>query len=178
MPRPHKCRSIRGLPTARGFKPTGAPGRELKEVVLRLDELEALRLADLEGLYHQAAAESMRVSRATFGRLLDEARRKVADALIHGKLLTMQGGVIEMQRNDERVFQCHACNQSFSVPRGTGRPSACPSCGGANLSRDPSDRGGRGGRGGGCGQGGRRRNRGGRGNPAGPTQAGGGARQG
>jgi len=56
MPRPHKCRQIAGPPTATAFKPLGVPGRLLDVVELRLDELEALRLADFEGLYHDAAA--------------------------------------------------------------------------------------------------------------------------
>ena len=59
----------------------------LDEVVLTLDELEALRLADLEGLYHDRAAERMGISRTTFGRILSEARKKVADALVGGKVL-------------------------------------------------------------------------------------------
>lgn len=62
----------------------------LEQVGLGLDELEAMRLADYEGLYHEEAAMSMNVSRATFGRIISEARRKVADAIIHGKALTIE----------------------------------------------------------------------------------------
>jgi predicted DNA-binding protein (UPF0251 family) len=69
--------------------------RELEEVVLALDELEALRLADREGQYHQAAARRMKVSRATFGRILETARHKVADALLRGKALRIDGGPVQ-----------------------------------------------------------------------------------
>jgi predicted DNA-binding protein (UPF0251 family) len=62
----------------------------LEQVSLGLDELEAMRLADYDGLYHEEAATSMNVSRATFGRIINEARRKVADAIIHGKALTIE----------------------------------------------------------------------------------------
>jgi predicted DNA-binding protein (UPF0251 family) len=62
----------------------------LEQVRLGLDELEAMRLADYDGLYHEEAATSMNVSRATFGRIISEARRKVADAIIHGKALTIE----------------------------------------------------------------------------------------
>jgi predicted DNA-binding protein (UPF0251 family) len=62
----------------------------LEEVSLSLDELEAIRLADLEGLYHERAASEMDVSRATFGRILDAARRKVAEAIVNGKALKIE----------------------------------------------------------------------------------------
>jgi len=69
------------------FKPAGIPLRVLEEVRLGADELESLRLADWEGLYHEVAAERMGVSRATFGRIVESARKKVADALLCGKAI-------------------------------------------------------------------------------------------
>jgi predicted DNA-binding protein (UPF0251 family) len=71
--------------------------RELEEVVLALDEFEALRLADLEGLYQEQAAERMNVSRPTFGRILEAAHRKLADALVHGKALRIEGGPVQQE---------------------------------------------------------------------------------
>jgi uncharacterized protein len=62
----------------------------LEEVSLRLDEMEAIRLADYQGLYHAEAAVKMKISRATFGRVLDEARRKVAEAILQGKALKIE----------------------------------------------------------------------------------------
>jgi predicted DNA-binding protein (UPF0251 family) len=87
MPRPKKCRCINCSPDSNYFKPKGIPITHLEEVSLSLDELETIRLADLEGLYHEEAAERMNISRATFGRIIEEARKKVAEALIRGKAL-------------------------------------------------------------------------------------------
>lgn len=71
------------------FKPCGRPGRGLETVELRADELEALRLSDLEGLYQEECAQRMQISRTTLSRTLAEAHRKVADALIHGRRLVI-----------------------------------------------------------------------------------------
>ena len=87
MSRPKKTRCIGCSPNTSYFKPKGIPIFQLEEVFLSLDELEAIRLADFEGLYHEKAAELMGISRPTFGRILDSARRKVADAIINGKAL-------------------------------------------------------------------------------------------
>ncbi len=63
---------------------------ELEEIALTLDELEAIRLADYEGRYHEDAAQEMKVSRATFGRIVNDARRKIAEALTKGKALRIE----------------------------------------------------------------------------------------
>lgn len=94
MPRPFCPRHVEWTPGVTYFKPAGVPLRLLEEVALTLDELEALRLADLEGLYQEEAADRMKISRPTFGRIVESARRKVADALAHGKALRVQGGVV------------------------------------------------------------------------------------
>lgn len=90
MSRPKKERCIRCQPNALYFKPRGIPLIQLEEVGLSLDELEAIRLADYEGLYHEQAAEKMNISRPTFGRILGEARRKLAEVLIEGKALRIE----------------------------------------------------------------------------------------
>ena len=82
MPRPVAQRDIAGRPAAQIFKPLGIPARTLERVVMSLDEFEALRLADLDGLYQEQASERMNVSRSTFSRIVDAARHKVADAQI------------------------------------------------------------------------------------------------
>jgi predicted DNA-binding protein (UPF0251 family) len=97
MPRPCRCRRIRCAPDASYFKPLGIPLDQLDEVQMTLDELEALRLADFEGLYHEDAAARMNVSRQTFGNIVHAARRKTADALLHGKALKIAGGVVTMK---------------------------------------------------------------------------------
>lgn len=94
MPRPHRCRRIQGGPAAPVFKPAGTPLRELVTLAMTLDELEALRLADLEGLYQEAAAARMGVSRSTFSRIVASAHRKVAEALVQGRALTIEGGPV------------------------------------------------------------------------------------
>ncbi len=91
MPRPRKCRFVESVPAARLFKPQGIPARQLEEIYLSLEGFEALRLADLEGLHQQEAAERMKVSRQTFGRLLAEARRAVAEAVVKGLCLRIEG---------------------------------------------------------------------------------------
>ena len=93
MPRPCHCRRVSALPKNSCFKPNGIPLHELEEVVLSLDGLEALRLADFEDLNMDAAAARMGVSRHTFGRLLRRARRSGAQALVQGQALRIEGGV-------------------------------------------------------------------------------------
>jgi uncharacterized protein len=100
MARPKKCRCIACRPGASYFKPRGIPLIYLEEVSLSLDELEALRLADCEELYQQEAAARMEVSRPTFGRILHEARRKVAGAIVSGKALRIETG--SQNKEDER----------------------------------------------------------------------------
>ena len=97
MPRPCCLRRIGFKPCADFFKPAGVPVHALELVTLALDEVEALRLADLNGLYQEQAAEQMKISRATFARIVEEARKKVADALIHGKALRLEGGTVVMK---------------------------------------------------------------------------------
>ena len=100
MPRPHRCRRVASEPTAFYFKPTGIPLHDLEELSLTLDEFEALRLADLEGFYQEAAAEQMGISRPTFSRLIAEARRKVAEFLVRGTALRIEGGTISMDKTN------------------------------------------------------------------------------
>lgn len=85
MPRTKCKRHIENQPNVTHYKPAGIPLRELTEITLELDELEAIRLADLESLYQNKAAEKMKISRQTFGRIITSAHKKIAKALIHGK---------------------------------------------------------------------------------------------
>lgn len=87
MARPCKYRNINVSPAATYFKPRGIPIHMLEEVELQMDELEAIRLADLEGLYQVDAAQKMNISRQTFALIVARARNKVAQALIHGMAL-------------------------------------------------------------------------------------------
>mgnify|MGYP000154897960 CR=1 FL=1 len=91
MARPMKCRKVECAISAAYFKPQGIPMRDLEEVALELDEIEAIRLADLEELYQVDAAAKMGVSRQTFGNIIARAHKKVALAIMHGKALRISG---------------------------------------------------------------------------------------
>jgi len=97
VPRPFCCRRIAGRPAASIFKPIGISVIDLDEVVMTLDEFEAMRLADLDGLYQEQAAEQMSISRTTFSRIIDSAHRKIADAIVHGKALRIEGGPVQVE---------------------------------------------------------------------------------
>lgn len=105
MPRPINERRLGAPIKARIMKPAGVPARNLEEVVLKFDEAEALRLADLEGLYQEAAARSMGVSRQTFGRIIETARHKIADALLNGKALRIDGGEITIGNPGDTIMK-------------------------------------------------------------------------
>ena len=98
MARPEKRRFVVGPPRAGLFKPAGVPARELEEVSLTLDGYEAIRLVDLEGMDHSAAAEELGVSSPTLTRILARARRTVAEALAGGKALSIEGGAVTHER--------------------------------------------------------------------------------
>jgi predicted DNA-binding protein (UPF0251 family) len=136
MVRPLNCRRIGCLPQSSYFKPRGTPLSNLEEVVLTVDEFEAIRLADLEKLYQEEAAEKMKISRQTFGRIIDSAHGKVAEALVECKALKIEGGEFSMaDATVGRKFKCEDCQHSWEMPYGTGRPNNCPSCKGENIHR-------------------------------------------
>ncbi|MDP3179280.1 MAG: DUF134 domain-containing protein [Spirochaetaceae bacterium] len=105
MSRPVNERRLGAPIPPRLMKPAGVPARELEEIRLGFDEAEALRLADYEGLYQEAAARSMGVSRQTFGRIIEMARRKTADAILNGKALRIDGGEITIGERGERIMK-------------------------------------------------------------------------
>jgi predicted DNA-binding protein (UPF0251 family) len=127
------------MPESNYFKPRGIPLSILEEVTLTVDEFEALRLADLEGLYQEQAAEKMKISRQTFGRIIESAHKKVAEVLVKGKALKIEGGEFEMAAM--RKFKCSDCQHSWELPYGTGRPGNCPSCKSGNIHREQKDGG-------------------------------------
>ena len=103
MVRPRKNRTVSFSPDVSYFKPRGIPLRELEEVCLTVDELEAIRLSDGLGLSQEEAGGRMEVSRATFGRIIQNARKLVADALVNGKAIRIEGGTY---RFSGRSFVC------------------------------------------------------------------------
>ena len=128
MTRPPKPRWVEFTPEVTSFKPQGVPLRFLEEVHLTVEELEALRLKDWEGLEGEEAAQRMQVSRPTFQRVLESARRKVAEALVGGKALRIEGGNFAVR---PPRFQCGQCGHQWEVPLEelvAGLPVICPHC--------------------------------------------------
>jgi uncharacterized protein len=127
MPRPVKCRRVSFLPQAQYFKPAGVPIRDLEEICLSVEELEAIRLKDIEGMEQEEGAEKMNVSRPTFQRILTSARQKIADALFNGKAIRIQGGNFEIPPCH---FQC-AQGHEWDMPLQNALEKysqVCPTC--------------------------------------------------
>lgn len=106
MPRPRKCRKVGFMPKNHCFHPQLTSS---EEVVLSIEELEAVRLSDFQCMEQDAAAAGMDVSRGTFQRIVHEARYKIADALVHGKTLRIEGGNYELTREQ---FCCREQDRS------------------------------------------------------------------
>lgn len=137
MARPCKPRFVSGEPAIDFFKPRGIPLRDLEQESLSVEELEALRLTDIVGLYQEDAAERMEVSRPTFQRVLKSAREKVARCLVEGKALEIEGGNYVLG-GDDRTFECRSCGHNWKEPWGSGARACetiCPECGGATVVR-------------------------------------------
>jgi uncharacterized protein len=125
MSRPRKPRRVGLLPDIRYFKPQGVPMSELQEVQLSLEELEALRLKDLEELDQEESALQMGVSRPTFQRVLDQAHLKVAEALVDGKALRIEGGDYQAVPS---TFRCRGCGHGWEQVMSSRASVTCPNC--------------------------------------------------
>ena len=134
MPRPPRDRAVRAGLTSGLFGPRGRPKPGAETVELAHDGLEALRLVDLEGLYQEAAAERMDISRATLARILTDARRTVTDALIHQKVILLGGGAVRPR--DERGWPCPVHGHR----RRRGRGCRCDGEGRGGGRKESSDR--------------------------------------
>ncbi len=127
MPRRPKCRRVAFMPQVTYFKPAGIKLVGLEEVQMSVEEAEALRLKDLEGLEQGQAAVKMNVSRPTFQRVLASARQKVSDTLLNGKALKIEGGNFEMTSHHFRCAGNHKWHISSDVAA-EGLPVFCPTC--------------------------------------------------
>jgi len=127
MGRLSKYRRVAFIPEITYFKPAGIPARLLDEVCLSVEEVEAIRLKDLEGLEQEECAVRMHISRPTFHRVLGAARQKVADALLNGKAIRIEGGKFEMAVRRFRCLSGHEWEDPFEtlvvMP-----PRFCPKC--------------------------------------------------
>ena len=150
MPRPFRLRRVCCRPDSNYFKPRGIPVDALEEINLTIDELEAIRLADLKKMYQEDAAKKMGISRQTFGNIITSAHKKVADSLINSKALKIEGGAVKMM---EKHFVCYECKHEWVTAFGTGRPNECSQCKSTNIHRATQDKGWARGRGFGAGRG-------------------------
>lgn len=127
MGRRHMWRRVSLVPPVTHFRPVDTQAAQIEEVRLLVEEAEAIRLNDLEGLDQEDCAQRMSVSRSTFSRILDSARHKIADALLNGKGIRIEGGNYEMA---VRRFRC-VSGHEWDVPFEhliAGPPEACPKC--------------------------------------------------
>lgn len=129
MARIKKQRIVDSPPLFNVYKPAGVARNQLQQLPLALDEYEAIRLADYQGMDHAEAAQEMEISRSTFSRLIEEARKKMAQFLIEGKELYIEGGNIHFRGN---VIRCQICGHMFNIKIGTVL-SECPECGSKEL---------------------------------------------
>ena len=135
MARPTKFRRVEFFPEDDFFVPCGKPKCEIEEIVLKVEELEAMRLKDIEELNQEECAEKMEVSRPTFQRILLSAREKVADSLINGKMIRIEGGNFTL---NICPIQCKDCGKEWkdsfenlkAMKNGT---YVCPDCGSGNV---------------------------------------------
>lgn len=137
MPRPLKLRQVTGVPAASFFKPAGVPMSQLEMVTLAIEEVEALRLKDIEDLHQEECAQRMGVSRGTFHQVLKSARGKVADALVNGKAIRVEGGVFAFPGGR---FRCRQDGNEWALPAGPlpgVRAVTCPSCSGQDVQPVP-----------------------------------------
>ena len=137
MSRPVKLRCVGQLPSAGFFRPVGIPANALQEVCLSVEEAESIRLKDLEGLEQEECAGRMHVSRPTFHRILESGRKKLADALINGKAIQIEGGNFGLPQSR---FRCNDDGHEWNVPFETLAhriPLSCPVCSSVNIQRTP-----------------------------------------
>lgn len=125
MPRPTKFRKVEFFPQETYFVPLGKRNCEIEEVLLKVEELEAMRLKDIEDLNQEECAEKMQVSRQTFQNIIDSARKKVAIALTKGKAIKISGG---NYTTTQCKFKCLDCGSVYEINYEHER-FTCPSCG-------------------------------------------------
>jgi len=129
MPRKKINRTVSQPPLYGEFKPTGVAGKFLSQIELNLDEYEALRLSDYKGMTQEEAANEMNISRPTFTRLIEIARKKLVEFIITGNKLKIKGGNIHFSNN---VFKCFDCEQMFVLDIRT-TVTKCPSCNSTSI---------------------------------------------
>jgi predicted DNA-binding protein (UPF0251 family) len=112
MPRPRKCRRICRMPEITNFGPQS--GNKLEPIIMAVDEYESIRLIDLEGLTQEETAERMNVARTTVQSIYNCARKKLAQCLVNGNPLLIQGGDIELCGSDTFCPHRQTCRRQHS----------------------------------------------------------------
>lgn len=129
MARPTKVRRVGFFPESTYFIPWGKSKCEIEEVVLNVEELEAIRLKDIEKLTQEECAERMDISRQTFQNVIDSAREKVAKALTDGKAIRISGGYYS---TNYCKFKCMDCGNIYQVNYERDKYN-CPVCGSSKI---------------------------------------------
>ena len=139
-PRPYRLRKVSNPPIISGVKPYGDKLRQegVESIFLHLEEYEAIRLCDNKMMNHQQAAEMMAVSRPTLTRIYTSARRKIADAIVNGRQIIIEGGKIYY---DSEWYLCGSCGCYFNNPEKTSEVKDCPLCGSPKFTnvKEPGD---------------------------------------
>jgi predicted DNA-binding protein (UPF0251 family) len=120
-------RRVGFIPRVTYFKPAGVSVAQSQEICLAIEEVEAVRLKDLEGLEHEECARRMNVSRTTFARVLNSARQKMADAILNGKAIRIEGGNFEMAARRYMCVNGHEWHVPFETMI-SAPPENCPEC--------------------------------------------------
>jgi predicted DNA-binding protein (UPF0251 family) len=128
MPRPVKWRRVQKIPKYKCFVPVDVPKDEVCENILKVEEIEAIRLRDLEGLEQVKCAEKMEISRQTFQRIYNEGKFKIADSLINGKAIRVEGG--NYTQNICKLV-CEKCGNTWQerIEDVSSENEECPKCG-------------------------------------------------
>lgn len=131
-PRPHRLRKVSNPPLISGFKPYGVNvmADRADIIFLHLEEFEAIRLCDFEMLNHDQAARLMDVSRPTLTRIYARARQKMAEAMVLGRQIIIEGGKIYF---DSEWYSCAMCGCYFNLPDKQSANSGCPLCGNTDI---------------------------------------------
>ena len=129
MPRPRRLRRVRSMPGIDYFKPAGVKATELHQIILTIDEYEAVKLKDFEKIEQTKAAKKMNISQPTFNRLLTSARKKISDAIVNGKAIKIEGGSYKMvQPRGRGIGRGQGRGRMGGIAAGPEGYCICPVC--------------------------------------------------
>jgi predicted DNA-binding protein (UPF0251 family) len=114
VPRPRKWRKVCCLPKRNLFGPINSPNLDSEITIMTVEEYETIRLIDLEGLMQEECADRMNVARTTVQRIYYDARKKLAEALVDGNVLKIEGGDYKLCDESKTVYGCDRCRRRRS----------------------------------------------------------------